>query len=256
MQSSTSHLHTPKAFFTQSAFTLIELLVVIAIIAILASMLLPALNQARERGKSAKCIANVKTLGTAVLYYCDAYKDVMPRPFWYDVGNDGAVPSTTDDKNSYWQMAFVALKLVNTKMPKSWILPQGLYACPSENGERVTTGYGHFNTWKGCYYGMNRYLSQKYDSAASSKEKLIARKITQVVRPSVTFSIADKWVSPLCLTVAPQAEIRARWYQLGQRHSGKFNYATLDGGVKSMGTYPKIGASGDWKDYLYAPVNW
>ena len=237
-------------------FTLIELLVVIAIIAILASMLLPALNQARERGKSAKCIANVKTLGTAVLYYCDAYKDVMPRPFWYDVGNDGSVPSTTDDKNSYWQMAFVALKLVNTKMPKSWLLPKGLYECPSENGERVTTGYGHFNTWKGCYYGMNRYMSQKYDSAASSKEKLIARKITQVVRPSVTFSIADKWVSPLCLTVAPQAEIRARWYQLGQRHSGKFNYATLDGGVKSMGTYPKIGASGDWKDYLYAPVKW
>ena len=72
----------------------------------------------------------------------------------------------------------------------------------------------------------------------------------------MTFSIADKWVSPLCLTVAPQAEIRARWYQLGQRHSGKFNYATLDGGVKSMGTYPKIGASGDWKDYLYAPVKW
>ena len=102
-------------------FTLIELLVVIAIIAILAAILLPALQSARERAKSTTCINNQKQLVTTAQMYVDDHKGIwaMPNATTMDTGNN---------RGCYlWHLA--RAKMIS--MPLDSLVPPDNLRCPS-----------------------------------------------------------------------------------------------------------------------------
>ena len=160
---------------SKAQFTLIELLVVIAIIAILAAILLPALNSARERGIQTDCMSRQKSVGAAINMYRSEYNDCL-------VSQNAFSGTGSSSKDANWISKLMECKYITSGTGHEKI---SSFACPSEEARwdkpNVERGYGIltyaiYHAWSKRIYAVNLKM-QCIQKFGESKVLLVADSI-------------------------------------------------------------------------------
>jgi len=133
-------------------FTLVELLVVIGIIAVLISLLLPALNKARQSGQTLSCLANLRQIGMGITMYAGDNQGMLPPgqwPNWGDGSSDQVLWYTLINpymggKGNSWYTTGCAYA-AGTSVPTADQIPVNLSPVFICAGANISAGYEHYS---------------------------------------------------------------------------------------------------------------
>jgi prepilin-type N-terminal cleavage/methylation domain-containing protein/prepilin-type processing-associated H-X9-DG protein len=167
------------------AFTLIELLVVIAVIAILASLLLPALSRAKSSAVQTQCLNNLKQINLAMVMYCGDNHDTTPGP------NTAPLGDPFDEVGSggiWWWYKELLLSYVSISHSSSNDL---VFQCPKDRGWKgVSTEWVNpLYTYMNLDWGSYQYNGINNDSPSTNN--LLNIKLSEVRHPTRTWLMAE-----------------------------------------------------------------